>query len=572
MKKISAVFLLVYFPMTWLCSEESLEKHGKQQVKEDQEWGKEQLKQLLENNLDLAFEKNDVLPEEDKGKEFDANHVNDKEIKSFTGLTTKKEKLEGAESFFQTSRAVLENPEGNVGIISTQSKEVPEEVRLVKCQEAGTYQISFIQKRIVQATPAIKNRVKRCRGHFQLSEYFFWKSSAESELKRVKKELSKDATLESSHANISESSGVKKYTVIAHWKHKDNSSNCPSCTTEEIVVHPPTEEDFWQTDFPKDLIEIESNPNCRLLYSQIVDGPEVRKVDGQSIFRDSWGRQLFFSCEPNAQSPCTELRTQGGTLVKKRCLKENHFGECDLWEKTYDLGKKAASREEIHLFNGDEIWGLNQVFDSSYDKNNDIATAVSTLAIFSDIKKELENSRKELGKDVEIFRGERMQCECSFIQGVIYDCCKKMDGLAVSTYLARCNAEEQALAERRHAGQCHHVGSKKENLKTQTTQVFCCFPTKLARILHEQGREQLGIKWGKADSPKCRGFSLAELQRIDFTKIDLSDAIEDISIDKEELLRKVHSTIDHLQSTGQAEAKMNTDRVVQKQEEIRNGS
>lgn len=572
MKKTPALFLLVYFSMTWLCSEESLKKHGKQQVKEDQEWGKEQLKQLLESGWGLAFEKNDVLPEEDKGKEFNASHVDAKEIKSLTGLAAKKKKFEGTEGFFQTSRTVLENPEGNIGIISTQSKETPEEERLVRCQEAGTYQISFSQKRIVKATPAIKNQVKRCRGHFQLSEHFFWKSSAEDELKRVKKEFSKDTTLESSHANLSESPGVRKYAVLSQWKHKDNSSNCQSYTAEEIVVRPPNEEDFWQTDFPEDLAEIEGNPNCRLLYSQIIEGPEMRKVDGQPIFRDSWGRQLFFSCEPNAQSPCAELRAQGGTLVKKRCLKENRFGECDVWEKTYDLGKKAASHEEVHLFSEDEIWGLNRVFDSSYDKNNEIATAVSTLSIFSDIKKELETSGRDLGKDVEIFRGERMQCECSFIQGALYDCCKKMEGLAISTYLARCNAEEQSLAERRHAGQCHHVGSKKENLKTQTIQVFCCFPTKLARILHEQGREQLGIKWGKTDSPECRGFSLAELQRIDFTKIDLSDAIEDISIDKEELLSKVRSTIDHLQSTGQVEGKMNTDRVVQKQEEVRNGS
>lgn len=550
----------VWFSVASLYSEESLKKEGKRRTKEDRAWGKEQLKQLLESGLD--FDKNDVLPEEDKGKEFNAE-----EIKSVTGLAAKKERLEGTEDIFQTGREVLENPEEGIGIIATQSKEIPEEELLVKCQEAGTYQIAFTQKRVVKALPALKSQIARCKGHFRLSEHFFWKSSAEDELKQVKKELSKDETLGSFHANISEGVGVKKYAVLSQWKHKDNAANCPNYTTEEIVIQPPQEEDFWQSDFPEDLVEIEGNPNCRLLYSQVVEGPEVRKVGEQSVFRDCWGRQLFFSCEPDALSPCAELRTKGGTLVKKKCLKENRFGECDLWEKTYDLGKKAASREEVHVFSGDEIWGLNGVFDSSYEKNKEIATVLSTLSIFSDIKKELENSGRDLGKDVEIFRGEKMQCECSFIQGVLYDCCKKMEGLAIATYLARCNAEEQSLAERRSAGQCHHVGSKKENLSTQTTQVFCCFSTKLARILHEQGREQLKIKWGKADSPECRGFSLEELQRIDFTKMDLSDAIEDVSIDKEELLSKVRSTIDHLQTEG----KENTERVVQKQEEVRGG-
>lgn len=115
------------------------------------------------------------------------------------------------------------------------------------------------------------------------------------------------------------------------------------------------------------------------------------------------------------------------------------------------------------------------------------------------------------------------------------------------------------------------MGSKKENLNTQTTQVFCCFPTKLARILHEQGRDQMKIKWGIAEDPECRGFSLGELQQIDFTKIDLSDAFDEISIDKEALLNKVRSTIDHLKSTGASEGKTNTNQIVQTQEEILKG-
>ena len=93
-------------------------------------------------------------------------------------------------------------------------------------------------------------------------------------------------------------------------------------------------------------------------------------------------------------------------------------------------------------------------------------------------------------------------------------------------------------------------GVKKRTSEPRPAQVFCCFSTKLARILHEQGREQLRITWGKADSPECRGFSLAELHQIDFTKIDLSDAIEDIPINKEEMLSKVRSTIDNFNLQG----------------------
>ena len=506
----------------------------------------------------LDFDKDDVLPEKDKGKEFELSRVEDKEIKEFMGFADKKKNLEGTEDFFQLGNAVLENP-----IVSTRSKEVPEEESLVVCQEAGTYQISFFQRRVVEVVPEIKKQVKRCNGHLNIgNERYFLKSNAENEEKKRKKELAKDHTLEAYDIEIQRDGALGRYFVLSSWRHKEDSGSCNHFSMQDVSTQPSSEKDLWQTDFPEDLFVVEGNPHCRLLYSQIVDGPEVRPVGGKSIFRDIWSRRLYFSCEPTGESPCSLLREKGGVLMKKRCLKENRFGECDLWEKTYDLGKKAS------YFKEEPILGLTEVFDSSYDKNTELPSVVSTLSIFSDLKKTgLVNE-----DEIEIFRGEAMKCQCSFIKGVLYDCCKKMDGLAVATYLAACNSEEQSLAQRRHDGQCHHVGSMKERLGTQTSQVFCCFQTKLARILHEQGREQLKISWGQPEDPKCRGFALNELQSIDFTKIDLSDAIEDVVIDKEELLSKVRSTIDNLQSSGQTEAKLNTDRVVQKQEEIKNGS
>ena len=43
-----------------------------------------------------------------------------------------------------------------------------------------------------------------------------------------------------------------------------------------------------------------------------------------------------------------------------------------------------------------------------------------------------------------------------------------------------------------------------------------------------QGRGQLGLSFGKAKSPDCRGLSPEELQRINFERIDYSDYYNDI--------------------------------------------
>ncbi|MFH1671884.1 MAG: conjugal transfer protein TraN [Pseudomonadota bacterium] len=63
--------------------------------------------------------------------------------------------------------------------------------------------------------------------------------------------------------------------------------------------------------------------------------------------------------------------------------------------------------------------------------------------------------------------------------------------------------------------------------------LYCCFNSKLARIVHEQGRPQLQgdiSSWGGAESPNCRGFTPEEFQMLDFARIDLSEWYGDIEV------------------------------------------
>jgi conjugal transfer mating pair stabilization protein TraN len=51
----------------------------------------------------------------------------------------------------------------------------------------------------------------------------------------------------------------------------------------------------------------------------------------------------------------------------------------------------------------------------------------------------------------------------------------------------------------------------------------------LARILNEQGRAQLGRSWGGAESPDCSGFTVAQLQSLDFSRMDLTEFYAEIA-------------------------------------------
>ncbi|MFE8035025.1 conjugal transfer protein TraN, partial [Thiohalocapsa marina] len=59
----------------------------------------------------------------------------------------------------------------------------------------------------------------------------------------------------------------------------------------------------------------------------------------------------------------------------------------------------------------------------------------------------------------------------------------------------------------------------------QKQKAFCCYNSPLARIINEQAYPQLGRSWGEAKQPDCRGLSLQEMERLDWSQIDLSEWI-----------------------------------------------
>ena len=59
-------------------------------------------------------------------------------------------------------------------------------------------------------------------------------------------------------------------------------------------------------------------------------------------------------------------------------------------------------------------------------------------------------------------------------------------------------------------------------------QTSCCFSTKLARIINQQGRAQIGKGWGTPANPDCSGFTTVQFQKLDFSKINLDEYFDDV--------------------------------------------
>jgi conjugal transfer mating pair stabilization protein TraN len=97
--------------------------------------------------------------------------------------------------------------------------------------------------------------------------------------------------------------------------------------------------------------------------------------------------------------------------------------------------------------------------------------------------------------------------------------------------LMSCTQDEQMLSLKRGNRLCIGTGSSCTmeipiiNVCLQVTETYCCYNSILARIINEQGWAQLGTTLSKS----CAGFTQAQLSQIDFSKMDLTEFMAQIT-------------------------------------------
>jgi len=146
----------------------------------------------------------------------------------------------------------------------------------------------------------------------------------------------------------------------------------------------------------------------------------------------------------------------------------------------------------------------------------------------------------------------------------------------ISASCSKSENEEWSLASK---GNCVIVGEYCDTkflwMCMATKQVSCCFNSKFARILHQQGRPQLkafagmvGVKdyyggynvgvFGSTKAPNCRGFTPDEFQMLDFSQIDLSEYIADIDKQTNALTQPMKDYMNTISNAGSSKASVLT--------------
>lgn len=262
---------------------------------------------------------------------------------------------------------------------------------------------------------------------------------------------------------------------------------------------------------------------CAYDSKNCTQGKQTRFIEGVPITRDCWEETYTYSCAYPAKNDCGPLRARGCAQISSHC-KQKVGNTCVVYSQSYQCKGNATPGSTDSITGGETPFCLDgNCREQSWETNDEMMATLAQLRIMKEMQGHIKNGT--------IFKGEDKRCSKCIVS--FKDCCGSGKGWGKNLRLTDCSPDERLLREKRNAGLCHYVGTYCAEkiplvgcIKKKST--YCCFGSKLLKAFHVQGRPQLGLGWGSAQEPLCRGFTVEELQRIDFSKLDLREIYEDL--------------------------------------------
>ena len=269
--------------------------------------------------------------------------------------------------------------------------------------------------------------------------------------------------------------------------------------------------------------------NAIELKAQCTQPGETRTFEREGktfqIHQDCWEYSYHYLINESSDNECKKYEDNPNcTAAERECLLQEN-GSCIRHRVKYQCQKTVKTDGYVC---GDKFFCSDgSCSDIENNVNSDFGHAVSQLATLAQAGKDIGLNANNL----RAFSGRPMYCRRSGFG--FSDCCKD-SGWGHKVGLAKCSSEENALGQAKEKKLVVYVGTfcSKKILKKciQRKSSYCVFDNKLARIIQYQGRSgQLGIGFGGAGSPDCRGMSVDELQKIDFNRMDYSDFYDELN-------------------------------------------
>jgi conjugal transfer mating pair stabilization protein TraN len=459
----------------------------------------------------------DLLPDEVKNKKFDSQNAKAGESLEF--LTSSEVQRNQQARHFDEDELFFKNSEKV--FIKEEAQPMAEEIgySLHTCYKSGNPFVVTVERTLnVNVThEGINNHV--CLGHQEIIP-LKRKENIEKSVEKQRARFASDPTILSYDVQVL-ITPLKNAALMVSWRHVNNASNCSNYELESTDEWKESG-DVWIYDNP-DLFTATKGIEYTLIEQACVDASPSKIINGKEVRRQCWKERLSYLYQIPEDGDCDFLKQKNCEQIGQQCKQDSPFG-CIQWELTFKCFDSIFRKYTTSMLQDEEV-------TVEYTPNQSFSEVAAKLAVFDEAKKDMEKSGHIDVTKLEIFKGKKMQCSKSVADNLMYDCCFRYAGLAKQMKLAKCTADEIGLAEMQENGLCYYVGSYEEKVldlwKSRDEHVFCCFSSKLARLVQEEGRDQLHLGWGTAEEPNCRGFTTDQLAKLNFAKMDLSEMASD---------------------------------------------
>ncbi len=283
--------------------------------------------------------------------------------------------------------------------------------------------------------------------------------------------------------------------------------------------------------------------------------PTTRSIDGVPVEHDCWQWQASYQCATLVPgNSCAAIKARGDscTFDHEQCLDNPQVGDCQVKSEVYKCTTPNPTQNPGVLSCGADVYCIDgSCTQMPASPSPDIANALVAINAMGDATKQFNTT------NLTIFDGTATGCHKPLF-GLVNCCAGKVSGMltAASSAVALagiltgnyafllgmvtqflviflCSHEEMLLDVEDRMGLCSYIGeycSQKALFVCTTKRLsYCCFQSKLARVIQEQGRAQLGMTFGTPHTPDCGGFTIAEFQKLDLSKMDFSEVFSDFT-------------------------------------------
>ncbi|MEP3145541.1 conjugal transfer protein TraN [Qipengyuania citrea] len=267
--------------------------------------------------------------------------------------------------------------------------------------------------------------------------------------------------------------------------------------------------------------------------------PETRIIDGVSVTRPCWEWERTYQCTGSTQATdCGDLAGNPQcTFVRDECLDDPQVGACQVSTKVYRCPLPGGTPDGTSQYIcGDDVYCINGDCEPiEREASTEFKDALVGLHTLGQANAEFDEATLTL------FSGTRETCTKKVFG--LSNCCSGKGVPLLTPFL--CAAAERELDKKDDAGLCHRVGSycsdKVLGICVTRKDAYCCFESKLSRILQEQGRLQINKPWGEPKKETCKGFTLAEFQQLDLSVMDFTEVYAEF-IDAAKLPNELETT------------------------------